>query len=255
MAVLLKGGAVFLHIPKTGGSWVHQVLKDTGLSLGSFDHKHADFDRVLANRCELGVRQLLRVVGEATVYRRQGPFRKNTGFRFCFVRHPLRWYESYWKFMLGKAWRDWGRENDRKQWHPNSVLNGLADDDFNGFMHKVITKRPGYASEMFAAYTKSGINFIGKCEHLADDLLAVLRHLELPHDEQRVRDFERVNVSNGTSKPIEWDPVLKKAVTKLEISALVHFDYLSEQDRELLDLGIRIAPSAALRKVCVARAA
>ena len=67
MSVLLKGGAVFLHIPKTGGSWVHKVLKDTGLSVGSFDHKHADFDRVLANRCELGARQMLRMVGEASL--------------------------------------------------------------------------------------------------------------------------------------------------------------------------------------------
>jgi len=214
MAVLLKGGAVFLHIPKTGGSWVHHVLKQTGLSVGSFDHKHADFDRILTNRWELGARQVLRRAAEATICRAGGAVPQNPGFRFCFVRHPLRWYESYWKFMVGKKWRDFGRANDRKQWHPNSVLNGLGDADFNGFMHKVMNKRPGYVSEMFAAYTKPGINFIGKCESLTDDLLKVLRHLELPNEESRVREFARVNVSAEPARQVEWDPALKKAVTR-----------------------------------------
>lgn len=255
MAVLLKGGAVFLHVPKTGGSWVHKVLKESGLSVGSFDHKHADFDRVLANRCELGCRQALRILGEQTIWRSQGPFRLSNGFRFCFVRHPLSWYESYWKFMTGKSWRDWGRENSRPMWHPNSVLNGLSDDDFNGFMHKVITKRPGYVSELFAAFTKSGINFIGKCEGMADDLLTVLRHLELPHDEQKIRDFKRVNVSADPARQIEWDPALRTMALRLDLAALVHYDYLTEPDRELLGVTMPLAPNPALQKIFTGRTA
>lgn len=245
MAVLLRGGAVFLHIPKTGGSWVHQVLKDARLCRGSFDHKHADFDRVLANRWEQHGRALVGRLVDAVSAPRV-PDRR--GFRFCFVRHPLRWYESYWKFMQGRDWNDWGAENSRAKWHPNSVLNGLRDPDFNGFMRKVLRKRPGYASELLFAYTKSGIGFIGKNENLTHDLMAVLRHLGLPFDEARLRTRERVNVSKDSNARVEWDPELRRLATKMDLPALAHFDYLTESDREMLGLAELPAPASALHR-------
>ena len=33
MALLLKGGAVFLHVPKTGGRWVGKVLEESGFAV------------------------------------------------------------------------------------------------------------------------------------------------------------------------------------------------------------------------------
>ena len=47
MALLLKKGECFLHIPKTGGSWVSVILKEQGLVHKEIGyHKHIDWTRV-----------------------------------------------------------------------------------------------------------------------------------------------------------------------------------------------------------------
>ena len=45
MALLLKNNAVFLHIPKTGGTWVRSVLQEFDLVQGPLGHGHSDFER------------------------------------------------------------------------------------------------------------------------------------------------------------------------------------------------------------------
>src|ERR1051326_3631695 len=47
MGVMLKCGAVFLHIPKTGGSWVEKALKAIGQTERLLYHRHADMTRVM----------------------------------------------------------------------------------------------------------------------------------------------------------------------------------------------------------------
>jgi hypothetical protein len=47
MAVLLKCDALFLHIPKTGGSWVRHVLREEDLVRMEWPDPHPDLDRVL----------------------------------------------------------------------------------------------------------------------------------------------------------------------------------------------------------------
>ena len=47
MALLLKKGECFLHIPKAGGSWVSVILKEQGLVYKEIGyHKHIDWTRV-----------------------------------------------------------------------------------------------------------------------------------------------------------------------------------------------------------------
>ena len=41
MALRLKGGAVFLHVPKTGGYWVNGVLREFGLVEAEVARRHA----------------------------------------------------------------------------------------------------------------------------------------------------------------------------------------------------------------------
>lgn len=48
MAVILKDGSVFLHIPKTGGTWVTSVLRELGLARCSIGHRHANWPHILA---------------------------------------------------------------------------------------------------------------------------------------------------------------------------------------------------------------
>src|SRR5690349_19299268 len=123
MALLLKGGAVFLHIPKTGGRWVGKVLTAAGLVESNLGHMHADAERVLSPVAGSG-RQLLAYL----LKRRMGLLPRKVPFMFCFVRHPLDWYESFFNYNREPAvnWRYEGDVNDPDNWHPNAQLNGLG---------------------------------------------------------------------------------------------------------------------------------
>jgi len=66
---------------------------------------------------------------------------------FCFVLHPLKWYESWLKYMAQPArnWRAWGSRQDLFDWHPNTVLNGCGASEFNQSVRNVVAKWSGYA--------------------------------------------------------------------------------------------------------------
>ncbi|GAG19660.1 unnamed protein product, partial [marine sediment metagenome] len=146
-------------------------------------------------------------------------------FRFCFVRNPLTWYESFWRFKVSIGWEPDGDELDKWDWHPNSMLNGLGDDDFNQFVRNVTKKRPGYVTELYGWYTKTGIHFVGKQEDLVDGLIKVLRVLNLNFDEDFVRNFEPQNTSDYAKYPVAWDKALRKDVERLEYAGIVRYGY------------------------------
>ncbi|MBI1210461.1 MAG: hypothetical protein GC190_03285 [Alphaproteobacteria bacterium] len=210
MAQVLVDGSIFLHIPKTGGSWVTAALKDQNLIRRKVEGKHACMDRVLYERT------------------RFAPWRREF-FTFCFVRNPLSWYESWFKFMSDpkQNWRDWGSTiSGRKGWHPNAILNGCGAEDFNTFVANVVRKRPGYVTELFGWYTKPPISFIGRQENLAEDLIRVLSMRGIAFDEQRIRSSIRENVSGDHH--LEWDPDLRRDVVQLEYAAFRRFGYEPE---------------------------
>jgi hypothetical protein len=254
MAIRLINGAEFLHIPKTGGSWVTQVLENNNLIERNIGHnKHADYDRVLnSNRLGAGrefFREATRIATgklKRTILGTRQDHRPFSPIRFCFVRHPLSWYESWWKYMSGRGWNEWGIENSASQWHPNSILNGLGSNDFNEFVRNVIHKRPGYVSELYYAFTKSGINFIGKNESLAKDLESVLDMIDVPYNKDSLSMSRHVNVSEGY-EAFEWDPKLRRTVMMLELPALIHFGYLSGEDRESMGVSENIKPNKAVQ--------
>ena len=250
MAIRLTDGSQFIHIPKTGGSWVSEVLHANGLVAEYLGHKHADYDlnlfhprispkRVLPTYCKVALNRL-----EARFTGKKRP--EPRVFRFAFVRHPLSWYESHWKFMQGLDWIDWGVSNSCDDWHPCSILNGLGSPDFNQFIRNVVQVRPGYVSELFFAFTKQGIDFIGKNENLRDDLMAVMAIRGLKVDEDAVKKLKRVNESKVKQDKIQWDPDLRDLVMRLEMPALVHYGYLTPEERDKFGIPHDLATHAAL---------
>ncbi len=230
MGVLLKCGAVFLHVPKTGGSWVENALDAIGQTHRRLCYKHADMTRVMHH--EKFEKVKLRHVWKRWRQDRRAGLRvsrsSHAPYRFCFVRHPLTWYESWWRFLESRNWRTFGREGFAEQWHPNSPLNGLGDHDFNQFVWNVVRSRPGYVTELYSRYTEERIDFIGKQETLVDDFVHVMKQLNVDFDEEMVRNLPRENVSAGSEKGVTWDPELRALVTRLEYSALVRYGYAEE---------------------------
>lgn len=208
MALLLRGNALFLHIPKTGGIWVTKVLEEMGLVERSIGHKHADIDHILLSK-------------------EYAALAKNKPFMFCFVRHPLSWYESWFKYMSqpSRQWRDWGNETDIKNWHPNSMLNGLGAPQFNQFVNNAAQKRPGYATELFGWYTKPPIDFVGRQENLRGDLITALKLANIDFDPAIIRNYPEAWVSPEPAEKIVWDQRLRKQVASLEYAGIVRYGY------------------------------
>ena len=224
MAISLKNGAVFLHIPKTGGNWVTAVLRDLDLVKEEVGHKHADFEHLFVP-CDRRQNVILKRVARKLL-----PVPRNKPFMFCFTRNPLSWYESWFKYMSQprRQWQNWGDEHDTHDWHPNAVLNGLGSPDFNQFVRNVIQKRPGYVTELYASYVRPQMDFVGKQETLVDDFIRVLRVMNLDVDEEFIRNYKRVGVSPDIAKEIIWEDGLKKSVALLEYSGLIRYGYSTE---------------------------
>jgi len=220
MALVLSNGAIFLHIPKTGGNWVRQVLEDQGLLAGELGHKHCDIDRVLYDpylTANVRDHKKWQKSGQPPIYEHP--------FTFCFVRHPLSWYESWFRYMTKRKWNDWPLRKGPYDWHPCHELNTTASDNFSEFIKKVLEYTPGYLTRMVSWYTKRGVSYIGKQESLAEDMIKVLSMMNLDCDTQTIRNQARVNISTDASISSDWDPTLRDALLTSESAYIQQFGY------------------------------
>src|SRR5437016_14645510 len=115
---LIKSKCLFLHIPKTGGTWVEEALKASGVE--------TEYANVTG-----GVTWRHSLVNQYT---------ENYEFIFTFVRHPLTWYESWWKMQTSLSWPEWEPEI----WHPQRILGRCASNDFSDFIRSCIRYEPSY---------------------------------------------------------------------------------------------------------------
>jgi hypothetical protein len=193
MGAILTTGAVFLHVPKTGGSWVASVLENEEIIKRWFPEKHAD-------RLRLNIL-------ESIYWPKRPP-------SFCFVRHPISWYESWYRYQCQEKfnWLKWGY----KPHHPCTPLDGLGDYNFNRFISNVIDAVPGFVSLMYRDYT-DGTTFVGRQENLISDLFKALEKT-CGYRLKKYISLSRINASN--KRRIDWDPILKGKIIELEQDAI-----------------------------------
>jgi len=134
---------------------------------------------------------------------------------FGFVRHPVTWYESYWRYRMQTGWT----EN-----HPTD--RDCKSDDLNEFVGGVVEKYPGWMSRYFQQWLGEdyqGLAFIGRFESLLDDLCLALRHFEQPFDEEKLRNTEARNVGDRELYPATLDPSLGERIIESESRIVSRF--------------------------------
>jgi hypothetical protein len=196
---LLPSRSLFLHIPKTGGTWVEYLLPRLGI--------------------ETSVPET--VPGVTYRHSPQPMLSREYPFVFTFVRHPLSWYESWWKFQAG-TWTVF----EPGVWHPQRCLECCRSDDFSEFIRLCIEHEPGYVTRMYEWYIGPEgyeyVDCIGRHETLQSDLLEVLTQLGYSVD-PALMQMEPVNVSpSARGKPV-WDPELRRRILELEAPAIRRF--------------------------------
>jgi hypothetical protein len=150
-------------VPKTGGSWAVEAMQAAGVPAvhpaGTPGHATLAESRDFDDR-----------------------------FTFGFIRHPLDYWRSYWAFRVRTGW---------EMRHP--LDRDCATDNFEEFIEGVITHAPGEASELFERFVgppDREITFIGRYEHLVDDVCFALATSGQSFDERALRSHPKVNASD-----------------------------------------------------------
>ncbi|PIR53286.1 hypothetical protein COU76_01930 [Candidatus Peregrinibacteria bacterium CG10_big_fil_rev_8_21_14_0_10_49_10] len=201
--------SVFIHVPKTGGTWVHSALKAAQVPAQELGCRwHAGYLRDEPfHSCKHNAVNQVDTQGK---------------FSFGFVRHPATYYQSFWCFRMRRGWVE-----------TNYFQRTLKNDSFEDFVRGVLSNRPGWVSHLFQGLLEGGgksVDFIGKQENLVDDLITALHRAGESFDEAAIRNHPPKNVSSGLD---EWkqrcvySASLIREVERVERYAMERFEYPS----------------------------
>jgi hypothetical protein len=194
MATLITPRTRFLHIPKTGGTWVTLALQVAGVPC-----------QIVWTRQGPGSR------GHATLEQTKA---YSDRFTFAFVRHPLDLYRSRWA------------ANTKDGWPMNRFLHDARSEDFPGFVDQVVKRHPGFAGKHFAEYTgppEAEISFVGRYETLVADLVRALDEAGEKYDEEALRSYAPANRSDYVRNSANYDRALAERVIEAEQDAILRW--------------------------------
>jgi hypothetical protein len=190
--MLILPRSCFLHVPKTGGSWVKKAIVAAGIP--AREHSIDGYTHLGLEHCPPGC-----------------------GFRFAFVRNPLSLYKSYWQFKMTVGWDP-----------ANALDQHCQSDDFHVFVRRVLETAPGvYAAALrdFVGPVEAPIEFIGRYENLVEDLVTALTLAGEVFDASAIRALPPYNVSNKQKAPASYSPELEAAVRRSEAEVFQRFGY------------------------------
>lgn len=227
MAFLLKNRVVFIHVPKTAGSWVVSCLKELNLIEMKLGPEHADYERIF----NFSGHYLGAYLKKSCLLKCSVDSYLRECRAFAFVREPVSYYESWWRFMQDVDWKRFSKDKNYSRfklkadlWHPYAQMEPWGALPFNEFIERLIQESPGFLSNLYEKYIPYDSKvIIGKQENLLKDMNRILQELYGRSYEKEINGVPKVNASKAP-KP-EWDPKLKKELVKLEYAAYRRFGY------------------------------
>lgn len=186
MALLIEEtNTVFFHFPKTGGTFFREVVggitKTTPIKTKGF-RNHVPMSAV-----------------DMTKYYDS----------IVFVRHPIAWYESTWKFLKDLNAAGEVSFNPRAY---NSIkhLNKFYDDTFFVYMEGIIRNCPNhYQTEFFQFVDVDKVTHIGRTEHMKHYLHEILDKIGIDHERNMIFDAPRYG---HRKMDCQWFPGQKEAI-------------------------------------------
>jgi len=202
--------SVFVHTPRTGGTFTRSALKHTAIHKVSFEAHPPTVKRAA------GIHFRLRDIDPAILEGR---------FVWSNVRNPLSYLRSRWCSHLRSALQ--------LVRIPNRHLLFLEDDDFATFVEKYVQYSPGSVSRFFRnRLTKDGrypaVDYVVKTENLPHDLITVL---ELAGED--ISEEEKQAILNEPPRHVKASTPENKIRTELPLSLKKD---LLDCEREIIDL-------------------
>jgi hypothetical protein len=196
MPAVVNERIALLHVPKTGGTWATHAIIQAGVRVT--DPEVSEPDEHYAQK---GHVRLDQIGGRERL------------FTIAFVRHPLDWWRSFWAHRMREGWIFPDHEIDSR----------ASSENFDDFIEQVIENLPGFCGELLERFTgppQSGVSFVGRFEHLVDDLVEALTQAGQPFDEEVLRSFPPRNVGDTRYLGVPYRKDLVRRLAQAERMAI-----------------------------------
>lgn len=217
MALLIPNG-VFIHVPKTGGTWVRAAIAAAGIP----HHESGPFEI----EDHFGI----------TDFRHSGRADVLSRFSFGFVRHPVAWLKSRWAWAVLSDFPAKIRTDPAAAEH---WMAGCWSDRFEEFVSASLDQCSGICTATclgmlgwkFAAGRwidpVHSVRFIGRHEMLADHLIKALELSGQTFDPAKIvtTPRQRVAASGELASQTTISPFLRSRVLKAERQLCEIFGY------------------------------